>query len=238
MNSGRRKALHVGRYFRPTLLISPLTQLMTQNFTPILGGIYLTKWDERPFRILAFDDYEIFYDCYWQAINKWSFGNLKGKGSYYRMTPQKFLDGATLLREQPMTENEFQVFRPDLPFRLCRNKHLSWTQQVFPDIEIYLERVTGNNEMSGEVVLPVPEITLRPFGSKGGAGKATVITAKNGNGFSCMELLWNAHNIQTTYLKGTQEGGVGIYRLGHEKKMPAYYIGGYYDNGGFIPKEE
>jgi hypothetical protein len=209
---------------------------MTQN-SLLLGGVYLTKHDERPFRILAFDDYEVFYDCYWQSIDKWTFGNLNSKGYYYRMTPQRFLEGATFLREQPMTEKELQTFRPDLPFRLCRNKHVCWTQQLFPDIKSYLEIIKSEIEVTNDIVLSVPQIMLHPFGPKSGAVKPTIVTAKNNNGFSCFELLWNAHNIQAIHLRENQKSGVGIYRLGHEKKMPAYYIGGYYGNAGFISKE-
>ena len=98
---------------------------MTETSPLLLGGVYLTKWDDRPFRVLAFDEFEVFYDCYWPSIDKWTFGNLRSKGYYYRMTLQRFLEDVKFIREQPLTVQELQTFRPELPFRVCRNKFLA-----------------------------------------------------------------------------------------------------------------
>jgi hypothetical protein len=211
---------------------------MNQVLNLILGGVYQTKWDERPFRVLAFDDIELFYDCYWPSLDKWTFGNLKSKGYYYRMTPSRFLDSAQLLSKQPLTQKELETFRPDLPLRVCRNKNIAWTDQQYPDIENY-KRVIINSgvDISDTVVLPVNEIVLHPFGPKRGSVKPTTIASLSQNGFTETELLWNAQNIQSIHLREKQRNGVGIFRLGHEKKKPAYYIGGYNDKANSIEVE-
>ena len=212
---------------------------MTETSPLLLGGVYLTKWDDRPFRVLAFDEFEVFYDCYWPSIDKWTFGNLRSKGYYYRMTLQRFLEDVKFIREQPLTVQELQTFRPELPFRVCRNKFLAWTDQQFSDTKVYSDFINlkGAN-VTKEIVLPVHKIVLHPYGPKSGAVKPSVIFSKKEGGFSCLELLWNAHNLQSGHIREKQADGVGIYRLGHEKKMPAYYIGGYYDKGGSLHGDE
>jgi len=212
---------------------------MEQISNLILGGVYQTKWDERPFRILAFDDIELFYDCYWPSIDKWTFGNLNSKGYYYRMSPERFLNSGKLLREQPLTQKELETFRPYLPFRICRNKNIAWTDQQYSDVETYKNAIKDSGiDTSDKIVLPVSQIVLHPFGPKSGAVKPTTINSSNQEGFTTSELLWNAQNIQSIHLREKQKNGVGIFRLGHEKKMPAYYIGGYNDKANSITTDD
>lgn len=212
---------------------------MEEIYNLILGGVYQTRWDERPFRVLAFDEIEVFYDCYWLTIDRWTFGNLRSRGYYYRMTPDRFLDSAKFIREQPLTDQELKTYRPDLPFRICRNKSLVWTDKQYPKFEDYKQLVHNlKTELGGEIVLPVSEIVLHPFGPKKGAVKPVTVKAETDLGFTCIDLLWKAHNCQSIYIRELQACGVGIYRLGHERKMPAYYIGSYFDNGDSVAEDE
>jgi len=206
----------------------------------IIGGIYQTYFSDKPSRVIAFDDIEVFYDAYWPTLDKWTFSsNLKSKGYYYRTLPRIFLKDVTFLREQPLTNDEFKTFRPDLPFRLCRNKQMVWADKPFPNLkEFSVFAAKAGCDISNKIVLPINKITLRPFGPKGGAVKSSLVSSINDKGFSCVELLWLAYNLQVPYLREEQKPGVGIFRSGHEKNVPAYYIGSYYDAADFIPKEE
>jgi hypothetical protein len=78
------------------------------------------------------------------------------------------------------------------------------------------------------------DIILIPFGAKGGHKKSVKVKALNGSYFTGLELLWNAHNVQAPYINVKLEIGTGLHRLGFEKGIPSYYIGGYYDSAGFL----
>ena len=86
--------------------------------------------------------------------------------------------------------------------------------------------------------LNIPEIFLVPFGLKGGLKKSVLIKALNGTDFSGVELLWHAQNAQSPYINGKSEIGIGLHRLGFEKGIPSFYIGGYYDNAGVLKESE
>lgn len=205
----------------------------------VLGALYQTKLDARPFRVLAFDEFEVFYDCYWPSLERWTFGNLRSRGYYYRTTTVRFLDGATFLHESPLSDKEFQTFRPDLPFRICRNKKINWTDIPYPKIKDYKQMLHDLGiDLLEDVILPTHQIVLHPFGPKRGAVKPLLLESESAVGFTCLDLLWKAHNAQAPYIRQFVEGGIGIHRLGHEKKMPAYYIGHFISNGGIIISED
>jgi hypothetical protein len=176
----------------------------------IQGGVYKTILSPEPLRVLAFDNFEVHYDAFWSSLDKWTHASdLKSSGIYYRSSADAFLKNATFIREQPLTEDEFRVFR-------------------------YLNQF--NIETSGQIVLPVPSITLEPFGSKKRTAllKSTLVSSIDPSGFTEIELLWQANNVQAQQAKHIIEKGVGIYRKGHEKKVPSYYIWGYYDAAGLL----
>lgn len=201
----------------------------------MLGAVYQTNMDTRPFRVLAFDNFEVFYDCYWPSLDRWTFDNLRSRGYYYRTTPVSFLDGATFLHESPLSSKEFQTFRPDLPFRVCRNRKINWTDIQYPKIEDYEQMLHHLGiDLFEDVILSIPQLVLHPFGPKKGVVKPLVLESENTVGFTCLDLLWKAHNAQAPYIRQLLEGGIGIHRLGHEKKMPAYYIGHFISSGGIM----
>ena len=204
---------------------------MTGTAQLILGGVYSTILSNDPCRVIGFDEQEVFYDAYWSSLNKWTFSNGSWRNSiYYRTRPHIFLQNAEFLREQPLTNDEMKIFRPDLPHRLCRYRELNWTTDQFPDLGEYKEYLKKNLEdFTDEVVLAAPSITLRPFGRKGSTTqlKYFVVSSIDPSGFFRSELLWLAHNLQAPVLKDSLTRGLGIFRSGHEKKLPAYYIAGY-----------
>ena len=85
--------------------------------------------------------------------------------------------------------------------------------------------------------LKAAEVVLIPFGMKEGHKKSLRVSALNGSYFTGMELLRNAQNAQAPYVKSELSIGIGIHRLGFEKGIPSYYIGGYYDRGGFLKED-
>jgi len=204
-----------------------------------LGGIYKTEWDERPFRLIGFDDIEVFYDCLWPHDNTWSFsGNLKKKCYIYRISSNFFAINSILTDILPLTEEEFKAFRPDLPLRLLRTKKLRWNNFDSANYDEFLsltDDIFDNNFLSQK--LQVAKIVLLPYGNKGGLKKGSVISADNSVNFSCVELIWKAKEVQEA-VNSRISDGIGIYRIGFEKGLPSYYIGGYYDTAGIIKRSE
>ena len=200
-----------------------------------VGGVYQTILAEGPARVIGLDDDEVFYDAYLPFLNQWSLPTKpRSNCTYFRTWPTVFMKNAQFLREEPLTVGELQVFRPDLPMKLCRYTDLSWADQPIPEFAIYRDQVREMiGDVSDVVVLPVTTITLRPFGRKGTitALKSSIVSSERSEGFSTLELLWLAHNIQAPHLKERLPKGVGIFRSGHEKKVPSYYIGGFLSAG-------
>ena len=153
--------------------------------------------------------------------------------------PPSFFKDAELISVLPLDAKEIAIYRPDLPLRVCRNKFLTWNENHFETLN------ESNSHLSlhyvfytSEIILPVTEIALQPFGPKRGTVKSTIIKSMDEKGFTFNELIWNAHTIQRIHIRESERAGVGIYRSGHQKKMPSFYIGGYYDAANFLPKED
>ena len=200
-----------------------------------LGAVLKTDWDDRQFRVLAFDDVEVLYDCWWPHRKVWGLSKLSGNATYYRIPTALLCAHATRLRIDPMTQEEIAFHRPDLPLRLCRFPNLHWTKVRYPSIDSYasaIKKSSPRNRVDGKrVALAIPEVILKPFGPKGSAKRGTVIEARNDKGFCALELLWRAHNLQAPYVKDWEKG-VGIYRSGFERGIPSYYLWGVSDQAG------
>lgn len=194
----------------------------------ILGGIYKTDWDNSTARIIGLDDAEVFYDTYWPHDNSWTFsGNFKKKCYFYRTSRQVFEEKSVQQDIIPLTTEEMEAFRPDLPMRLCRSKAISWNDFKVSDL-----KELPNNDFLHQR-LQTDKIVLLPFGAKGGLKKGTIVTADNGYYFGCEELIWKAKKIQESVNNETSNG-IGIYRIGFETKLPSFYIGQYIDSAGIM----
>jgi hypothetical protein len=193
-----------------------------------LGGVYKTEWDDRPFRIIGLDDVEVFYDCLWPHDNSWTFsGNFKKKCYFYRTSRQVFEKKSVQQDILPLTTEEQQAFRPDLPMRLGRSKVLSWNDFKVSD----LKELPDNGFL--QQGLQADKIVLLPYGIKGGLKKGTTVTADNGSYLDCEELIWKAKRIQESVNNETSNG-IGIYRIGFETRLPSFYIGQYIDSAGIM----
>ncbi len=93
------------------------------------------------------------------------------------------------------------------------------------DYNKFVDYVHGNlDEKAQNQTLKSGQIVLVPSGKKGGLKKGIVISADNSLYFTMSELLWKAKEIQES-LNEEKSEGIGIYRLGFEKRIPSYSIG-------------
>jgi hypothetical protein len=189
-----------------------------------LGEIYKTEFDERPFRIIGLDDYEVFYDCLW-SDNNWTFsGNFRGKSFFYRMATDIFKSKSEFIEQQELTEKELKYFRPDLPMRIGRTKKINWNSNDSNGIE-KLESEFSKRKINAD------KIVLVPFDKKGGYQKGQII--ENGTGLSEFDIILKAKEIQES-VNDQISNGIGFYRLGYEKELPLYSIGEYLDRAGIM----
>jgi hypothetical protein len=75
--------------------------------------------------------------------------------------------------------------------------------------------------------LSASSVYLLPFGTGGGIKAAVRVAADNDNSFTVGELFRKAQAVQVRHLGDVLPGaGVGIYRSGLQRGLPAYYLWG------------
>jgi len=195
-----------------------------------LGTVFQTPWDERPGRVIAFDDEVVMYDGWWPASEAWGLADFNGSCSYLRLTTAMVLRDATYLRTETYTSAEFQLHRPDLPLSLCIHTDVNWSADVPTDTaetSDLLSRLGEGSELGQRRVLPIPAVYLAPFGPQKGQKRAVLVKAVDGQSFTEAELIWNAWRIQAPFV-GAQPltQGMGLYRSGLNRKVPSYYLWG------------
>lgn len=188
-------------------------------------------------RVLAYDNYELFYDSWWEHKKNWGLKSHNGKVIFFRSSTSRFAKSAKLIRVDPLEPEEQEKYKLDLPFRTCRYKELKWTQTHFPSLLDFISHCRQLNiELSDSPAINTNQIILTPFGPTGGHKKSLQIVADNGKYFRECELLWKAQNVQADY-KTFIDVGVGLFRLGLSKRLASYYIGGYYDLAESLPRQ-
>jgi hypothetical protein len=124
------------------------------------------------------------------------------------------LDRATYLRSAPLSADETAVHRPDLPFVAARDPAVSWADGA--------EKITAARSR-----LMASAIYLLPFGPGGGTKAGVRVTADNGSSFPPEELFGKARAVQARHLgNAVPVAGVGIYRSGLQRGLPAFYLWG------------
>lgn len=200
-----------------------------------IGGIYSTQWDERPYRIIGFDEVEVFYDCRNLHDNSWTFsGNFKKKCYFFRISRAFFSANAKQHAHQPLSVEETKFFRPDLPMRIGRFKELCWNafeQKNIQALRAYLEASVESEVLHQS--MQSQEIIVLPYGQKGGLLKGEKLTADNQEFFTLDELVWKSKLVQEA-VNANPSSGIGLYRMGFEKGLPSYYIGEYVDRAGLF----
>src|SRR5690606_17674896 len=125
--------------------------------------------DRRPMRVIGFDEMEVFYDCLWPD-NSWTFsGNFKKRCFFYRSSTERFEQNSKKIDFLPLTNEEFNIFRPDLPLRIGKTEILNWNQFEFTSYEAFNIYVRKNFEQSFyNQRIDSPSIILIPYGPDGG----------------------------------------------------------------------
>jgi hypothetical protein len=189
-----------------------------------IGGVYKTKFDPRPYRIIGLDNYEVFYDCLW-SDNKWTFSdNFKVKTIFYRMPVDLFATKSELIEMKELTDIEMKYFRPDLQMRFGRTKEVNWNSIDSIGLS-YLDSLFQGTK------IPINKLVLVPYGPKGALLKGVVI--ESDNEFTIFEIINKAMIIQSISNQQVSKG-IGFYRLGYEKGLPRYSIGEFLDKAGNI----
>ena len=186
--------------------------------------------DDRPFRVVAFSNGVAMYDAWWPHLDNWGLANLgeakRRRINYYVATASTLAERATFARSEPLTEAEISLHRPDLPFAAAQCQVLSWPAEAPGSAESAARgwRAAGCPEAE---TLEASEVYLQPFGPGGGERAGVRVKADNGTSFSWDELVWKATVIQAPFIgaHGTVQG-VGIYRSGLNRGIPAYYLWG------------
>ncbi|MEO8066584.1 MAG: hypothetical protein ABI599_02710 [Flavobacteriales bacterium] len=188
-----------------------------------LGALCQPDWDTRPFRIIGLDEHEVFYDCQ-SEDGLWTFwDNYRRTCVFYRVSTAFFAQRSQRIGDMPLAPEELAAFRPDLPMRLGRSNDLCWNR---PWSKEAIEQASMPRTISANAVV------LVPYGPKG-ALKTGVIVRSSGEDLEVPTLLLEAKRIQEANNAGPSKG-VGLCRLGWQKRLPSYYIGAYLDRAGHV----
>lgn len=179
------------------------------------GAVFQLPHDDRPNRILLHDDDVVMYDAWWPHLGGWGLADLdatkRKRVSYYVTTVSTLLEKATHLRSDPLSADERTLHRPDLPFVAAQDKAATWAD--------------GLTEV--RATLKAPAIYLLPFGPAGGTKAGARVTADDGSSFTAEELFRKAQAVQAQHLgDAIPVTGVGIYRSGLQRGLPAFYLWG------------
>ena len=189
-----------------------------------VGEIYKLSQNNQTIKVIGVDEYEVLYDFYWSHNNLWAFSsNLNKKGFFYRMNKEKFLSSIERIDYEELTPSQFNVLRPDLPIRIARVNNISWEDDIF-NSKIKFENSTN---LSYDSIINCDAIWLYPLSSDKKPLKPKLISAKNKN-LTLEEILTNASELEKANTKDKSKG-IGIYRLGINRKKPSFYIGEYLD---------
>jgi len=193
-----------------------------------VGAVFQPEWDSRPIRVIAFDDEQVMYDCWWPHVPGWGIDSLNRTISYYRIPLSLLLEKSKYLRTEEYTDAELSIHRPDLPFGFARFADLEWPSTHTKAKEDFPGSTPFINQVGARVpILNTAKLYLLPFGPKGSSKPGVVLESENPVGFTIEEMLWHAARLQSPFLRQTKvTTGVGIYRSGIQRKLPSYYIWG------------
>jgi hypothetical protein len=195
-----------------------------------IGAVRQWAHSDRPFRILALSHDVVMYDSWWPDLGDWGLADLaqakRGRVSYSVATAATVAEKSTFVRSAPLTDAESSLYRPDLPFASVQSTDLSWPAQAPESAESFASRWPADSGR-GTDVLASPEVYLFAFGPKGGERGGVLVKADNGASFRGDELVWKATVVQAPFVRaGASAHGIGIYRSGLNRGIPAYYLWG------------
>jgi hypothetical protein len=195
------------------------------------GLVFRWPHDERPQRVLVHDRDRIAYDCWWPHLKNWGYADLepirRGRANYYGVNVATLLAKAAFVGNEPLTDEEAKVHRPDLPITVVQRAGVSWPVDVVA-ARAWAEQFRGGGIGGVDGAdLQVTEVYLSPFGPKGATKGGVRVRADNGMAFTAEELMRKAAEIQAKATgKATSLPGVGIYRLGLNRLVPSFWLWG------------
>lgn len=183
------------------------------------GAVFRFRHDDRPNRVLLRDGDVVMYDGWRPGLEAWGLADLaaikRRRISYYVTTVSTVIEKATPLRTAPLTANEAAVHRPDLPFAAVQDVAMTWSSDE------------AGQFTDARADLDASRIYLVPFGLGGGTKAGVRVAADNGKAFTVGELFHKAQAVQSQHLGDVLPApGVGIYRYGLQRGLPAYYLWG------------
>ncbi|MEO6567490.1 MAG: hypothetical protein ABIO94_01905, partial [Opitutaceae bacterium] len=93
-----------------------------------VGAVFTIKHCDKPVRVIAYDEIEVFYDAFWGEEVGWGMELGSRRVIYYRVCTPLFLDGAEKLRVDEPSARFLAKHRPDLPLRFGRSTRLQWAE--------------------------------------------------------------------------------------------------------------
>lgn len=195
-----------------------------------VGAVYRWSHDDRPMRVLVHDSDVVMYDAWWPHLDNWGLANIqeirKQRISYYVTTASTLAEKATYVRLDPLTDDELAIHRPDLPFAFGQCAAISWPSEV-PGTTAWLAENWRTAGCPNGAMLQASEMYLAPFGPQGGVKAGVRVKAANGTAFTVEELILKAAAVQAPFIgDAVPAQGIGIYRSGLQRGIPAYYLWG------------
>ncbi|WP_422747146.1 hypothetical protein [Micromonospora sp. WMMD1219] len=198
-----------------------------------LGAVFRWAHDDRPMRILMHDDEVVMYDAWWPHLEAWGMTDLKdlrrGRVDYYAATLSALSKRATYVRTEPLTAGESGIHRPDLPLSAGCCADVDWPKQAPGTVRLLAETAGFADCLNkdGDTSVSASELYLYPFSSRGGQKRAVRIEAEDLTAFTLDELLWRAADAQAPFVGDKLPvRGIGLYRSGLQRGIPAYYLWG------------
>ncbi|MES2450567.1 MAG: hypothetical protein V4610_08365 [Pseudomonadota bacterium] len=181
----------------------------------VSGDVLAVTWDGRPIRVIQADAVETFYDVEWNG-GDWGL-KLARTATFYRMRTDYLRTTSRLVGSQPLSEQEHERLRPDLPMRLFQHQEADWSDNI--------ASLLG---LEPDTALQTRKLAIIPFGPKGAAAKAHHVL--DDAGLSLWRLIEGARRAQEAAAPDVE--GVGVYRSGIAKNVPSYYLWGAVDRAG------
>ncbi|WP_156359832.1 hypothetical protein [Sphingomonas sp. Leaf10] len=179
------------------------------------GDVLAVDWDTRAIRVIQADASETFYDVEWEQLG-WGLARAR-TATFYRMRTDYLKETSRLVRSEPLSLKELSRLRPDLPMRFFRHGDADWSESA--------ESLAG---LEPDTDFPARQLSLIPFGTKGGTLKAHRIA--DDGGLTLRRLVKEARRVQQAVC--AEVSGVGLYRSGIVGNIPSYYLWGVVDQAG------
>lgn len=204
------------------------------------GHVLRPSWDDTQYHVLAVDGHQFMYEAWLRHKNAWSLAKLPRLATYYRISA-RLVHKIEIVGDEPLSELQKNMHRPDLPLCCCRSAALAW--EGLPSLDqpgfekwllksspVFCHRLRA-------LTLAASPIALVPFGPKGAHLRGTLVDAADNQGFNGLELLWKAAQWQPKHPVSPTKG-VGIYRSGLVKGLPSFYLWGGIDQASNYSEPE